>query len=293
VCAKKSKHDFTAQPGSLLADADDSAKGDSSDQELFKPPEMAIINIPVEMIRPSPQQVRISSEEDKRIDELAKSMEEVSVLQPLIVEVVEEGVYQVLCGHRRLLAAKKQGMEKVPCIIRHERTSESKRILMMLIENIQRKNLSPVELAEGYVRLQEKGVCQVVIAGRVGKSESHVSQALGLRRRLSELWEEIKELSTSKDLDFSCLEEASRLTDPKQQRRAIFGGMTVRQIRKLRQQENAPSPAEKPKKISYESQLKEGTLRASLRIQGRPMTREEVFKLAHALAELLCEENQI
>ncbi len=145
---------------------------------LFNPPEMAIINIPVENIRPSPQQVRISSEEDKRIDELAKSMKEVSILQPLIVEVVEEGVYQVLCGHRRLLAAKKQGMEKVPCIIRHEKISESEGILMMLIENIHRKNLSPIELADGYARLQEKGVCQVVIAGRVGKSESHVSQAL-------------------------------------------------------------------------------------------------------------------
>lgn len=124
---------------------------------------------------------------DEEINGLADSIREYGVLQPIVVTKVikdrdygTEIEYQLLAGERRLLAAKKAGLERIPAIVR--KTSSGRESLeMALIENIQRSNLTPIESAKAYARLQDEfGLTQREIAARVGKSRETVANTVRL-----------------------------------------------------------------------------------------------------------------
>ena len=135
--------------------------------------------IPVELIFPNPSQPRMEMDTIS-LDELANSIREHGIIQPLILTKDDTGGrYTLIAGERRLRAAKLVGLESVPCIIRQ--ASEQERLELALIENIQRENLSPLESAHAYLKLQEEfGLTQDQIAERVGKSRVAVTNTIRL-----------------------------------------------------------------------------------------------------------------
>ena len=135
--------------------------------------------IPVDQILPNPSQPR-GEMDDISLDELANSIREHGIIQPLILTKDETGdYYTLIAGERRLRAAKLVGLESVPCIVRQ--ASEQERLELALIENIQRENLSPLDSAHAYLKLQEEfGLTQDQVAERVGKSRVAVTNTIRL-----------------------------------------------------------------------------------------------------------------
>ncbi|HXC50744.1 MAG TPA: ParB/RepB/Spo0J family partition protein [Candidatus Limnocylindrales bacterium] len=116
---------------------------------------------------------------DEQLDELAASIRENGILQPLVVKDLG-GSYELIAGERRLRAAVRAGLEKVPVVIR-ETTSDSEMLELALVENLQREDLGPLERARAYERLlQTHGMLQDDIAKKVGKSRTAVTNTLRL-----------------------------------------------------------------------------------------------------------------
>jgi ParB family chromosome partitioning protein len=141
--------------------------------------------VAVKSLKPSPYQPR-SRFEDEGLKELADSIREKGVIQPLLVEDNGDQSYTVIAGERRLRAAKMVGLRKVPVIVR--RFSMVEKIEIALIENIQRENLTPVEEAQGYKALMDAvHLSQEEVARRVGKNRSTVTNALRLLKLPEEM----------------------------------------------------------------------------------------------------------
>jgi ParB family chromosome partitioning protein len=134
--------------------------------------------VPVAALQAGSHQPRKNFSEEA-LRELARSIEQKGVLQPLLVEQLEPGSYQIVAGERRFRAAQQAGLSEVPVLVR--RFSELEKTEIALIENLQREDLSPVEEASGYKTLMEKGgLTQEEVARRVGKSRPTVANALRL-----------------------------------------------------------------------------------------------------------------
>ncbi len=138
-----------------------------------------IINIPIDNIIPNPRQPRASVDAEE-LSELAASIREHGVIQPIIVSYDDAGTgYMLIAGERRWLAAREAGLENIPAIVRE--VSEQQRIELALIENVQRADLSPLETAEAYRQLSEEfGLSHEQIAEQVGKSRVSVTNTLRL-----------------------------------------------------------------------------------------------------------------
>lgn len=133
--------------------------------------------IPVSAIRPNAYQPRRTFSEDA-IRELAASIREVGILQPLVIRPVESG-FELIAGERRLRAAKEAGLERVPVLIREAADSES--MELALVENLQRQDLNPIETANAYQALMEGfGLTKEQLALRLGKSRAAVTNTLRL-----------------------------------------------------------------------------------------------------------------
>ncbi len=139
-------------------------------------------------IEPNPEQPRKQFEPDK-LEELADSIKQHGMIQPLLVREQGNGRYLIIAGERRWRAAKLAGLKQVPCIIKDY--SEQEVMEIALIENLQREDLNPIEEAEGYQELMKKfGLTQELVSERVGKSRSAVANAL----RLNHLTDEVKQM---------------------------------------------------------------------------------------------------
>lgn len=137
--------------------------------------------LPVEQIFPNPSQPRQGMAEDT-LTELAASVREHGILQPLIVSPsAESDQYILIAGERRLRAAKLVGLKVVPVIVRQ--ATDQQRLELALIENLQRADLAPLDTAEAYRQLAEEfGLAHEEIAERVGKSRAAVTNTLRLLR---------------------------------------------------------------------------------------------------------------
>jgi ParB family transcriptional regulator, chromosome partitioning protein len=133
--------------------------------------------LPVSAIRPNSRQPR-STFPETGIQELAASIQEVGILQPLVVRPTPEG-FELIAGERRLRAAKEAGLERVPVLIRQAGEDES--MELALVENLQRENLSPLETAAAYQTLMDGfGLTKERLATRLGKSRAAVTNTLRL-----------------------------------------------------------------------------------------------------------------
>jgi len=146
----------------------------------------AVFQIEVDKIKPNPHQPRKNFDEET-IKDLAASIREVGMLQPLVVTKVEKETltgtdveYILIAGERRLLASKFLGLERVPAIIRRV-DFERERLEMAIVENLQREDLNPIEKARAFSRLQDEfNLTQREIATRLGKSREAIANAVRL-----------------------------------------------------------------------------------------------------------------
>lgn len=187
-----SQNNFPAseKPADIKAVAEKTEEEDLNKphQKYHRRPEMsdAIFQIEVEKIKPNPFQPRKNFDE-QALKDLANSIREHGILQPLVVSKIESDVetgtsveYQLIAGERRLRAAKIAGLERVPVIIRKV-DQKSHQLEIAIIENLQRENLDSVETARSYARLQDEfGMTQREIAVRLGKSRELVANTLRL-----------------------------------------------------------------------------------------------------------------
>ncbi len=131
-------------------------------------------------IDPNPYQPRQDFDE-AALDELAASVEQLGIVQPITVRAKEDGRFELIAGERRLRAAKKVGLDRIPAFVREADTEAM--LEMAIVENVQRENLNPVEVSLGYQRLvDECGLSQEEVAQKVGKSRSAVANSLRLLR---------------------------------------------------------------------------------------------------------------
>lgn len=138
-----------------------------------------ILYLPVTKIRPNPSQPR-KIFETEGLRELAASIEQYGILQPLTVRKIE-GEYELVAGERRLRAARMLGLQEVPCIMLS--VDEAQSGLVALVENLQRRDLDYIEQAQGLLRLmQQYGMSQEQAASKVGKSQSAVANKLRILR---------------------------------------------------------------------------------------------------------------
>ena len=143
--------------------------------------------LPTSAIRPNTRQPRRSFPE-AGIKELAASIREVGILQPLVVRSTSDG-FELIAGERRLRAAREAGLDRVPVLIRQAEDNES--MQLALVENLQREDLNPLETAAAYQALMEGfGLTKEQLARRLGKSRAAVTNTL----RLSQLPDGIRAL---------------------------------------------------------------------------------------------------
>ncbi|MFQ5656050.1 MAG: ParB/RepB/Spo0J family partition protein [Candidatus Methylomirabilales bacterium] len=148
--------------------------------------EQDVVEVPLTEIRPSSLQPR-KRFDDKKLDELTASIRAHGVLSPIIVRQAPYG-YELVAGERRLRAAERAGLERIPVVIRE--VSNTQMLEVALIENLQREDLNPIEEAEVYRRLVEEfGLTQEEVATRVGRDRASVANTL----RLLKLPQKIRE----------------------------------------------------------------------------------------------------
>ena len=172
-----------------------------------------IIRAPLKKVVPNPQQPRTNFDTEG-LEELVQSIREHGIVQPLIVCAHGEG-YQVIAGERRLRAAQLLELETVPVIVRE--VQEQEKLELALIENIQRRNLNPIEEAVAYQRLiNEFNLTQEQVAKRVGKSRSVITNTL----RVLSLPTEIQQALVHGKISYSTARVIAGL--PAEQRLSFF-----------------------------------------------------------------------
>ena len=140
-------------------------------------PKEEIVEISIDSLRSNPYQPRKVFDEEK-LQELAASIKEYGVFQPVIVKKSIKD-YEIIAGERRVRASKIAGLLTIPCIIRD--FSDEEMMQIALIENLQRENLNAIEEANAYKKLIDTlGLTQELLAEKLGKSRSHVTNMVGL-----------------------------------------------------------------------------------------------------------------
>ncbi len=149
----------------------------SDDQVSENQAKERLVNVPVSSVQPNPMQPR-QTFGDESLADLARSIKEHGIIQPLIVTKAENG-YELVAGERRLRAAKVVGLDEVPVIVRD--AEALKKLEIALIENVQRDNLNVIEEALGYQKLmQDFSLTQDDVARKVGKSRSQIANRIRL-----------------------------------------------------------------------------------------------------------------
>ena len=145
----------------------------------------------IDQLRPSRFQPRRDFSE-AALGELARSIQEQGILQPIVVVARGDGSFEIVAGERRWRAARLSGLERVPIVIR-EHTSDRELLELALVENLQREDLNALEAAEAYARLREEfQLTQEQIADRVGKERATVANSLRLLKLSSQVKDKVR-----------------------------------------------------------------------------------------------------
>ena len=140
----------------------------------------ALLELPIDQIQPNPLNPRTIFQKEK-LEELAQSIKANGIIQPLVVRKAEDGTFQLIAGERRWRACKLAGLEKVPVVVQN--FAEERLLEITLIENIQREDLNPMEIAQAFEKLsQDHGLSHEEIGNRTGKDRSTVTNTLRLLR---------------------------------------------------------------------------------------------------------------
>ena len=149
-----------------------------------------ILRIPVDLIEPNPYQPRMSFDQEA-LEELAESIRSLGLIQPITVRRKTDGRYQIISGERRFRACRLAGLDMVPAYIRD--TNDQGMLEMASVENIQREDLDPIEVAMSYQRLiEECSLTQEQMAVRVGKKRASVTNYLRLLKLPAKIQHDLK-----------------------------------------------------------------------------------------------------
>lgn len=215
-----------------------------------QPTNSAIDEVSLDLIDVNPFQPRTEFDEDA-LNELSESIKQLGIIQPVTLRKLDSGRYQIISGERRCRASKMAGLDKVPAYIR---TANDQAMLeLALVENIQREDLDPIEIAISYQRLiDECNLTQENLSDRVGKKRSTVANflrllnlpdeiKLGLRRRLVSMGHAKALLSIDDTNDQNFVFE-----------RILNEGLSVREVEdiahEIKEQKNGKKPSKKSKK---------------------------------------------
>ena len=203
-----------------------------------------IVRIPSGMIEPNPFQPRMSFDTEA-LEALTASIRSLGLIQPITVRKTDDGKYQIISGERRFRACKAAGMDMIPAYIRA--ASDQSMLEMAIVENIQREDLDPIEVALGYRRLiEECSLTQEQMASRIGKKRASVTNYLRLLKLPAKVQHDLKvgllSVGHAKVIlgveDPQLQEELCDLT--------VKGGLSVRQledkVRKLLREDDVRRP---------------------------------------------------
>ena len=221
-------------------------------------------NIKITKIEPDKEQPRKRFDEEK-LDELANSIKQYGVIQPIIV-TLKDDYYQIIAGERRWRAAKKAGLTEIPCLVRTKTEQENREIA--LIENIQREDLSPLEEAKAYQALiKEYAYSQTELADIVGKKQSTIANKL----RLLKLSDDVQFSLNQKQITERHARAMLSLNEEKQQevlREVLKKKLTVADTERLIKKEPKPkkkkASADVKKTISRNVKIALNTLQQAI-----------------------------
>ncbi len=230
---------------------------------LLRQPQ-GVREIPVGAITPNPRQPRSIFDADE-LSELAASIQEHGIIQPLIITPGEvPNQYFLIAGERRLMAAKQAGLSVVPVILR--KSNEQDRLELALIENVQRADLSPLETAEAYRQLSDEfGLSHAEIAKRVGKSRVSVTNTLRLLNLPPSVLEALQVGQISEGHARALLALPNAQAQAAALQTVVEKGLNVRQTEELVRKLSGEKPAQKTKPDPIpEIKALEDRLRSSL-----------------------------
>jgi ParB family chromosome partitioning protein len=190
----------------------------------------SLLHVPIDSVVANTEQPR-STFGHRELEELVESIREHGILQPLTVSPKSGGGYELIAGERRLRAARMLGLKTVPVVIRTAEAHD--RLILALIENLQREDLNALEEAKAYTRLiSEFGLTQENVSKKVGKARSTVANTV----RLLELPSEIQEAISAGKVSAGSARALIGIEDKRRQmklfRKLVSGGLSVRQTEK-------------------------------------------------------------
>jgi ParB family chromosome partitioning protein len=218
---------------------------EGADLESEKATVDAINEVAIKDIEANPWQPR-SEFDEEALNELAESIKQIGIIQPITVRKLENGKYQLITGERRFRASKLIGLKTIPAYIRL--ADDQNMLEMALVENIQREDLNSIEVAIGYQRLiEECNFTQENLSDRVGKKRSTISNYL----RLLKLPAEIQIGLRNGEISMGHARALINLEDPEDQQyvyeEAVKGDMSVRKVEELVRKLQAGEKEEKTK----------------------------------------------
>ncbi len=201
--------------------------------------------LPIEQVTPNPNQPRRDFDESALL-ELAQSIEREGIIQPIIVRKTAPNQYQIIAGERRWRAAKLGGLQQIPVIVR---TADDQQVLeLAIVENIQREDLNPIELATAFQRMAtELGLSHDQIGQKTGKERTTITNSV----RLLQLPLELQAMIASKKLSSGHARALLKFEDEELQweiaRRCVAEGWSVRQIEEFTRPKGATAKAKSKK----------------------------------------------
>jgi ParB family chromosome partitioning protein len=188
---------------------------------------------PIEFLRPNPRNPR-KSFDDSELDDLAQSIRERGIIQPILVRSVPGlvDVFEIIAGERRWRAAQRAGLHEAPILL--VEASDKDALEIAIVENVQRSDLNALDEAQGYEQLMsEFGYTQLDLSKVIGKSRSHVANTL----RLMKLPDSVRKQVADGQLSAGHARALLALSDPEAvARKVVAEGLTVRDVERLAQE---------------------------------------------------------
>ena len=218
--------------------------------------------VPLSLIDANPAQPRTAIRAEA-LEQLARSIQESGIVQPILLRPTAQGRYQIIAGERRFRAAQKIGLATIPAVVR--KVADDRVLEFALIENIQREELTPIEEAQALRRLQDElGLTQESLAGKVGKDRATVANTMRLLRLPAEVREELQKgtLSAGHARALLALDDPATVKELAAQ--TIKSGLSVRQVEARVQALKNPKSTKPGRKVDANTRAAEEKLRTKL-----------------------------
>ncbi len=248
--------------------------------------------IDIERIKSDPDQPR-KTWDKKKLNELAVSIKKHGVLQPIIVEYIEEEDYfKVISGERRYRASKIAGLEEIPCLIRN--IEQRERLIHQLIENIQRQDLPPIEEAESiYTLIQARKMENSIYSQReaskeLGLPKSYINEILTLLKLPDDIKESVRNSDT---VPKSLLLLLIRQSDEKNIRtfyqQIKEGNLTIKEAKKKIKKEKSPTTQGRPKHYEYKFESPDKNFVLKIKFKKSQVDLEEVTEALKQVLDII------